>query len=154
MYIIKGKKITKSHWLDWFNFRVKIPETSELKGWVDETHLISPCWWIIEIVVWENPWEQYFTYEAAVRELDLVNKRLPTMEELELDKELLDKNRKLSYFCIGGILRTNSERSYFWSSNTPEYGSSWRYLAINKDGNIGKTSTDKRNYFSVRWINK
>lgn len=154
MYIIKENKLIKSHWIDWFNFKIKIPKTSELNVWDNVTHLISPCWWIIEIVDWEKSWEQYFSYEAAVRELDLVGKRLPTMMELELDKELLDKNRKLSYFWTDRTFWTNNRWSYFWSSDTPENWSDWRYLAIHDDGNIDKRIMNKGNYFSVRWINK
>ena len=103
--------------------------------------------------VWEYKGNQYFTWEAAMREAEKLGKRLPTDEELEL-LEIEDYGEVV---CVGygntnGTFYRLGVSTDIWAS-TESGTTAWsRYLRFNTA--INRRTYDKTYGFSVRCVDE
>ena len=125
------------------------------EGWVKYTTNDNPKYLVNQKGdVWEYKGNQYFTWEAAMREAEKLGKRLPTDEEMEL-LELEDYGEVVytgyrktydTFFSLG-------VNTYIWSS-TESDTTAWRRYLGSTDTTINRNTNDKTYGFSVRCVDE
>ena len=124
-------------------------------GWVKKTdengveYLENPEWDIWELL---SNWEQLFTWEAGMREVDKAGKRLPTDEEFKkVAREDWSDVIYTGYRKTDGFFYDLGYRAGFWSSTENGSNIFYRYLDSSHSAVI-RFACNKTNGFSIRCV--
>ena len=117
--------------------------------------------------VWEKDWEQYFTWDAMMRETEKAGKKVPTREQW---KEIVSSITEVNEYCCfnesvheklwlplsgnrsysGGSFYGQGHYSCYWSSSPDSTGA--YYALFNSGGGTIANYSNRSNGFSVRCL--